>query len=76
MQRTEGVTDHKQKRTTIVLDAEDQRALRELADLNRQPEAETIRRSIRLARQLKKWMDEGGEVVLVHGDERQRLVFL
>jgi hypothetical protein len=64
------------KRTTILLDPEDQQALQDLKTLQRTTDMEAIRRSIRIARQLIAWQKAGGDIVLEKGKDRTRLMFM
>lgn len=59
------------KRTTVVLDDEDQATLTKLAQVLRSSEMEAIRRSIRLARQVMQWQEEGKMIQLIVGDRER-----
>jgi hypothetical protein len=65
------------RRTTILLRPEDDENLKWISQTSGTPDAETIRRSLRLMRELMSWeREEGGQIILQKGKTKERIRFL
>ena len=69
--------DQTTKRTTVLLRPGDIENLKAVARATGTTDTETIRRSLRLMRELLSWeRDEGGQILLQKGRHRERIRFM
>jgi hypothetical protein len=64
------------KRTTVILDDDDQASLQQVAELMKTNSTEAIRKSIRIAEMLLLWESTGGEIIVGIGNDQFKVVFV